>query len=131
MARELTTKQRRFVEAYAGNGVEAARIAGYAGSDNVLRVTASRLLTNANVLAGIQARQEVEEQPPDCRPPAPTTILDGNHAGRRRGHAGTFASVRVVGVARDQIEPQQKTATSIAARTVERFLSTPSNAEGG
>jgi phage terminase small subunit len=42
---ELTTKQRLFVEAFIGaangNATEAARLAGYQGSDDTLRVTAS------------------------------------------------------------------------------------------
>src|SRR5699024_2347603 len=54
---------RRFVQAYDGNGTKAACEAGYSGSDSVLRVTASRLLTNDNVVAAIQTRQTVEEQP--------------------------------------------------------------------
>ncbi len=50
---ELTTKQRLFVEAFIGaangNATEAARLAGYQGSDDTLRVTASRMLTKANI----------------------------------------------------------------------------------
>ena len=52
----LTTKQQAFVEHYLAcwNGAEAARLAGY--SENTAREQASRLLTNVNVQAEIQAR---------------------------------------------------------------------------
>lgn len=63
MARELTTKQRRFVEAYDGNGVEAARSAGYAGSYSVLNQVACENLQKPAIVKAIQRRQEVE----DCR----------------------------------------------------------------
>lgn len=48
----LTLKQDRFCQAYVangGNGTEAARTAGYKGSDNTLRVVASENLTKPNV----------------------------------------------------------------------------------
>lgn len=47
------------MEAYAGNATDAARKAGYTGTDDAIRVTASRLLTNPNIVAAIKARQEV------------------------------------------------------------------------
>lgn len=72
MARDLTEKQQRFVEAYVGdaegNATTAARIAGYSGNDNSLGVTGSRLLaderirqeiTNRRKLLGIPDRAEV------------------------------------------------------------------------
>lgn len=44
MAKGLTPKQRRFVEAYCGeakgNGLQAARLAGYRGNDKTLQVVA-------------------------------------------------------------------------------------------
>lgn len=50
---ELTTKQKLFCEFYVGaangNATVAARMAGYKGSDETLRVTASRMLTKANI----------------------------------------------------------------------------------
>ena len=50
---DVSERQRRFVAAYsgeaAGNGVQAARLAGYEGTPDVLAVTASRLLRNAKV----------------------------------------------------------------------------------
>lgn len=61
MAGKLTTKQRRFVEVYDGNGTEAARLAGYTGTDAALRVTASRLLANGSIATAIQQRHAVEE----------------------------------------------------------------------
>jgi phage terminase small subunit len=53
----LTPKQQAFVEAFAGNATDAARIAGYGGSDVALAVTGSRLLRTAKVRAAIDARQ--------------------------------------------------------------------------
>lgn len=59
---KLTEKQRKFVEAFMGpakgNATEAARIAGYSGSDATLRNAGSRLLTNANISEAIKERQE-------------------------------------------------------------------------
>jgi phage terminase small subunit len=56
----LNLRQTLFVEAYLGdargNGVQAARMAGYSGTPNVLHVTAARLLRNATVLARIRER---------------------------------------------------------------------------
>lgn len=54
----LTPKQQAFVEAYAGNGTEAARLAGYSGSDAVLAVTAHDLLRNPKVAAALEARRK-------------------------------------------------------------------------
>lgn len=53
---EFTPKQQKFIEAYAGNGVEACRAAGY--SETGIRVTAHRLLTNPNIRAAIEKRNE-------------------------------------------------------------------------
>jgi len=52
----LTPKQQSFILHYIelGNGVAAARAAGYAGNDNTLRNAASRLLTNANISKSLQ-----------------------------------------------------------------------------
>lgn len=63
MTRELTTKQRRFVEAYADNGTEAARLAGYKGNDDTLRQVAAENLAKPHIAETIQKRHEVEEQP--------------------------------------------------------------------
>ena len=56
-ARLLTEKQRAFVAAYVGaaegNATEAARLAGYTGSDKSLSVTGCRTLANANVQAAL------------------------------------------------------------------------------
>jgi phage terminase small subunit len=50
-------RERRFVDAYLGaargNATKAARIAGYAGGSEVLKVQGSRLLTRANVRRAI------------------------------------------------------------------------------
>jgi len=58
----LTPKQQAFIDAYAGNGVEAARAAGYAGDDATLATSASRLLKHAEVSAAIAKRNVVVEQ---------------------------------------------------------------------
>lgn len=56
-----TGKQQKFALLYIDNGVKAARGAGYAGNDNVLAATASRLLRNVNILALIEKRREEEK----------------------------------------------------------------------
>lgn len=48
---------------YAGNGTQAAREAGYTGSDNTLAQTARDLLTNPQVLEAIRARETTELRP--------------------------------------------------------------------
>lgn len=53
----LTAKQRRFVEVYAGNGTEAARLAGYAGSDNVLAQVGRNNLRNPQIAQAIRERE--------------------------------------------------------------------------
>ena len=62
----LSERERRFVEAYmgqaAGNGTEAARLAGYKGNDNVCHVQAARLLRKATVRAAIDARVAADPQ---------------------------------------------------------------------
>lgn len=63
MSKRLTYKQRRFVDCYAGNGVEAARKAGYRGNANTLHVVAAENLRKPTILAAIEARQTVERQP--------------------------------------------------------------------
>jgi hypothetical protein len=60
--RELTYRQRMFTEHYlgdaAGNGVQAARLAGYSGNARTLHSTAYELLRNPAILARIRARVE-------------------------------------------------------------------------
>ena len=58
----LTLRQRSFVDAYAqtGNGAASAVRAGY--SARSAKVTASRLLTKANVQAALRARQRQAER---------------------------------------------------------------------
>lgn len=53
---KLTSKQQKFVEAYSGNATEAAIAAGYA--PNSARITASKLLTNPNIVAMIKNREK-------------------------------------------------------------------------
>lgn len=56
--RPLTTKQRLFVEAYLAspNATEAARKAGYKGTDNALGVIGHKMLTNAKISAFVEKR---------------------------------------------------------------------------
>lgn len=56
MQDRLTIKERKFVYEYVndGNGTEAARRAGYAGSDNVLASTASQLLRKPKILRALE-----------------------------------------------------------------------------
>lgn len=58
MARELTPKQHKFIAAYLGschgNGVKAARAAGYTGNDHTLRSIASENLTKPDIAAAIR-----------------------------------------------------------------------------
>lgn len=56
--KDLTEKQKAFVEAYMGNGVEAARAAGYAGSYDTLGATASRLLKDHRIKKAIEAKSD-------------------------------------------------------------------------
>lgn len=57
MAHGLTEKQRRFVEAYmgeaAGNGTEAARLAGYKGNSRTLGQVASENLAKPDIAKAI------------------------------------------------------------------------------
>jgi len=54
--KRLTWKQQRFVEAYAGDGIRAARKAGYKGDSNTLAVRASQLLKMSKIKEAIEAR---------------------------------------------------------------------------
>lgn len=56
----LNTREQKFVHVYDGNGVEAARTAGYAGSNHVLAVQASRLLRKEEIRRAIALRTELE-----------------------------------------------------------------------
>lgn len=54
--KKLNPRQRKFGELYEGNGTEAARRAGYKGSDNTLAQTARDLLRNPQIQALIETR---------------------------------------------------------------------------
>lgn len=47
--------------AAAGNGTEAARLAGYKGNPKVLAVQSTRLLAKANIQAGLAAQRRILE----------------------------------------------------------------------
>lgn len=64
MARDtLTTKQRRFVEAYDGNATEAARIAGYKGNDGVLAGVGRENLRKPHIARAICERESERINP--------------------------------------------------------------------
>lgn len=56
--RKLSLKQLKFIEAYAGNGAEAARIAGYAGDAQALAMAADRLMRDDEIRQAIDARMK-------------------------------------------------------------------------
>lgn len=62
--RELSLKQRSFIDNYIannGNGAEAARLAGYKGNDDVLKSVACENLTKPYIKQAIEAkRAEIE-----------------------------------------------------------------------
>ena len=91
----LTEKERKFVSAYQGksSGLAAVRAAGYTGSDNTLRVTASRLLKKPAVMAALEMRGKgVRPSAPKAKPtpeaPTPSTALVPEVVGSA---AGTIA----------------------------------------
>lgn len=55
--RELSQKQQAFVDCYCGNGIEAAREAGYAGDDKTLSQASRYNLRVPRILQAIRARQ--------------------------------------------------------------------------
>lgn len=58
MVRKLTAKEQRFVDAYDGVGSDAARAAGYTGTDEAIRTTACRMLKKPHIAAAIQSREK-------------------------------------------------------------------------
>jgi phage terminase small subunit len=56
----MTPRQRKFAETYAGNATEAARTAGYTGTDIVLANIGRRLLLHPEVSQMIQNREQKE-----------------------------------------------------------------------
>ncbi len=56
--KRLTVKQQRFVQAYDGNGVAAARAAGYRGTDNTLAAVAKENLQKPHIVRAIREREE-------------------------------------------------------------------------
>ena len=53
---KFTPKQQSFINSYNGNGTEAARLAGYKGSETALGVTAYELLRNPKIVDAIDKR---------------------------------------------------------------------------
>jgi hypothetical protein len=68
-SKPLTHKQRLFVETYlglaAGNGTEAARLAGYRGSEATLAQVAHENLRKPEIAAELQRRVEKTAMPAD------------------------------------------------------------------
>lgn len=60
---KINPRQLKFIEVYAGNGVEAAREAGYTGSAATLAQTAYELLRKPDVRAAIRARAAANPSP--------------------------------------------------------------------
>lgn len=60
MSNKLTPKQQKFLQIYTGNGVDAARKAGYTGSDATLSQTAYELLRKPEIAEAIAKRQNKE-----------------------------------------------------------------------
>lgn len=56
--RKLNARQRKFISLYAGNATEAARLAGYAGTDTSLAVTGHQLLRKPNIALAIRSRED-------------------------------------------------------------------------
>lgn len=100
----LTERQRKFVDAYRGNGLAAARAAGYTGSDATVKVRASKLLKHPAVIAALEDRQAgVEaaidkptppelEQEPAAFVDAYLRLGDAAKAARSIGYRGANAS---------------------------------------
>lgn len=58
---KLTVKQQKFIDCYAGNATEAARLAGYKGNENTLRVIGQENLLKPAIAKAIEARQKEEK----------------------------------------------------------------------
>lgn len=54
--KKLNSKERLFVEAYTGDPLEAATIAGYQGADNYRRAQGNKLLSQPYIMEAIKAR---------------------------------------------------------------------------
>lgn len=59
----LTTREQKFVEYYSGNAIDAAKKAGYTGTDNTISVTAHRLLRKPKIKDAIRQREKTEKRP--------------------------------------------------------------------
>lgn len=96
-ASELSLRELRFIEAYlanGGNGVAAARQAGYRGDANSLKVTASRALSRANVRAALERRHaEVMANDPEFSPHRVLRRLDQlSHGAEAQGQFSAAVS---------------------------------------
>lgn len=61
--KKLTAKQLKFAQVYDGNGTEAARLAGYKGSENTLAQNAIDLLRNPHITQIIAKRNDKIAKP--------------------------------------------------------------------
>lgn len=62
-AKPLNQRRQKFADLYEGNGTDAARRAGYKGSDNTLAQVARDLLRNPQIQARIAARNKKATAP--------------------------------------------------------------------
>ncbi|MGH9811541.1 MAG: terminase small subunit [Candidatus Acidiferrales bacterium] len=60
--RELNARQQRFAEVYQGNATEAARKAGYEGTDASLATMGQRLLRKVEIRRAIATREKTERR---------------------------------------------------------------------
>lgn len=130
--RALTPKARAFADAYAGpgTGAGAARAAGYAGSDNTLKVTAAQQIKDPRVIDRIIKRVGAEQwgawfatvperEPAPPRPPKPTGPLV---KGKGRG-TSTERIELAMGMGRDKkLEPKERLAALRLAAELEGEL---------
>lgn len=100
----LTERQRKFVAEYRGqgDGLRAARAAGFKGDDATVRVSASRLMKHAGVKAAIEAKRARR------RKPSASSGAVGTHAWgleqladvvANPAQPGAFAKIRAVELA--------------------------------
>jgi phage terminase small subunit len=59
--KKLTKRERLFVNAYDGDGIRSAMIAGYTGTDSYLKQKAASLLKNPIIIEALEYRRKEEE----------------------------------------------------------------------
>ena len=77
---KLTVKQEMFATEYArnnGNGLQAAKFAGYSGNDNYLSMQACRLIANDKIKARIEQEKARITAAASCHLPTDEEIIAG------------------------------------------------------